>query len=56
MFFRLEKGQAYQLHIPVIDNDNDHTICARSKFEEAKGLHYFLQDLHNAGVLSVEKV
>ena len=56
MFYRLEKGQAYQLHIPVIDNDDDHIICARSEFIEAKALGPFLEDLHKTGVLSVDEV
>ena len=56
VFFRLEKGQAYQLHIPVIDNDDDHIICVRSEYIEAKNLGPFLKDLDNTGVLSVDKV
>ena len=40
----------------MIDNDDDHTICALSKYIEAKALGPFLEDLHNTGVLSVDKV
>ena len=56
IFFRLEKGQAYQLHIPVIDNDDDHIICTLSEFIEARELGPFLYKLHHTGVLSVDKV
>ena len=56
MFFRLENGQAYQLHIPVIDNDDDHIICTLSEFIEAKALGPYLYKLHNTGVLSVDEV
>ena len=56
IFFRLEKGQAYQLHIPVIDNDDDHTTCTLSEFVEAKELGPFLKKLHDTGVLSVDEV
>ncbi|XP_078314028.1 uncharacterized protein LOC111129527 [Crassostrea virginica] len=52
---RLEKGQAYQLHIPVIDNDNDHTTCSLSEFIEAGNLEGFIKDLHKTGVLSVDE-
>ena len=56
VFFRLEKDQAYQLHIPVIDNDNDHTTCSLSEFIEAGNLAGFLKRLHETGVLSVDEV
>ena len=40
----------------MIDNDDDHTICALSKYIEAKALGPFLKDLHETGVLSVDEV
>ena len=40
----------------MIDNDDDHTICARSDFIEAGDLAGFLNHLHKTGVLSVDEV